>query len=100
MASPGSDEIRRVSVRAAISDELRAKAQAFTAGVKAIFLAVSDDPPSVLLACSKDAGLNAGDRVKAAVTARGGRGGGNPTMAQGSVPSEEALEQVVAELSQ
>ncbi len=90
---------RRVTQRGPIDEAMRARAQAFVAGGGAVFLAVSDDPPAVLLAVSPDAGVNAGERVKAAVTAVGGRGGGNPGMAQGSAPSAEALKQVLEQLS-
>jgi alanyl-tRNA synthetase len=37
--------------------------------------------------------------VKQAVAALGGRGGGSAQMAQGGVPSREALEQLAAELT-
>jgi alanyl-tRNA synthetase len=83
-----------VTQRGAIDDAMRARAQAFVAGSKAVFLAVCDNPASVLLAASVDSGVHAGDRVKAAVTAAGGRGGGNQALAQGSVPAG-ALEGVV-----
>jgi alanyl-tRNA synthetase len=63
-----------------------------------VFLAISENPPSVLMAASADSGVHAGDRVKAAVTAAGGRGGGNAGLAQGSVPDVKALEGVVAQL--
>ena len=46
----------------------------------------------------KDAGLHAGNLVKGAVTAQGGRGGGSPVLGQGSVPGREALEQIRAAL--
>jgi alanyl-tRNA synthetase len=49
----------------------------------------------VLLAVSADSGIDAGKVLKAALTQAGGRGGGNPRMAQGSLPSREALDQVV-----
>ncbi len=78
-------------LKGALSDECRAKAQAFASGGKAVYVAASDDPPSVLLCVSADAGLNAGQIVKAAVASAGGRGGGNPQIAQGSVPSREGL---------
>jgi alanyl-tRNA synthetase len=52
----------------------------------------------VLLAASADSGVHVGERVKAAVMAAGGRGGGNPALAQGSVPSLQALEAVVSAL--
>jgi alanyl-tRNA synthetase len=66
-------------------------AQNFTAQGKAVFVAALADPPSVLLATSADSGVDAGQIVKAAVTAAGGRGGGNSRMAQGSVPTVQAL---------
>jgi alanyl-tRNA synthetase len=78
---------------------LRGLAGGFAAGARACFLAVVGEPPSVLLAVSKDAGLNAGDLVKQAVAALGGRGGGSAQMAQGGVPSRAALEQLAAELT-
>jgi alanyl-tRNA synthetase len=95
--APGEDGIRRVVQSGAIDDAVRTRAQAFVAGGKAVFLAVSEDPASVLLAASADSGVHAGNLVKAAVTAAGGRGGGNPTLAQGSVPAA-ALKDVVASL--
>jgi alanyl-tRNA synthetase len=65
---------------------------------KAVFLVVCEEPPSVLLASSPDSGMNAGDRIKAALKIVGGRGGGNPALAQGSVPSVEALAKIEGEL--
>jgi alanyl-tRNA synthetase len=56
---------------------------------------VIEDPPSVLLAVSADAGIDAGKALKAALAEAGGRGGGSPRMAQGSVPSKELLDQVL-----
>ena len=96
--STASDEsgVRRVFIQEPITDELRARAQAFTADPGAIFAAWCESPPSVLLAVSKDSSIHAGDRLKAAVAANGGRGGGTATMAQGSVPTLEALERVKA----
>jgi len=94
----GTDGIRRVVQRGAIDEAARVRAQAFVAGGKAVFLMVSDDPASVLLAASPDSGVHAGNRVKEAVTTAGGRGGGNQTIAQGSVPTA-ALKDVVAALS-
>jgi alanyl-tRNA synthetase len=96
--TPGEDGIRRVTHTGPIDDAVRTRAQAFIAGGKAVFLAVSDDPPAILLAASIDSGVHAGNRVKEAVSAVGGRGGGNQTVAQGSVPAE-ALKNVVAALS-
>jgi alanyl-tRNA synthetase len=90
-AEPGADGIRRVIQRGPIDDAMRARAQAFVAGEKAVFLAVCDQPPSLLLAVSGDSGIHAGDRIKAAVAASGGRGGGNQQLGQGSIPDAAAL---------
>jgi alanyl-tRNA synthetase len=56
------------------------------------------EPPSVLLAASDDAGIDAGKLLKAAITEAGGRGGGTARIAQGSVPDAGALEAVVEKL--
>jgi alanyl-tRNA synthetase len=79
-----------------IGDDTRTEAQSFTATPRAVYLAVSRDPAAILLAASPDAALDAGAVLKKAVTAAGGRGGGNATMAQGSVPSVEALDTALA----
>jgi alanyl-tRNA synthetase len=92
------DGIRQVTQRGEIDDAMRVRAQAFVAGSKAVFLAISTDPPSILLATSPDSGVHAGERVKAAVTAAGGRGGGNQALAQGSVPSAASLETIAASI--
>ena len=95
---PQESGLRRVTQQGAIDDAMRARAQAFAAMGQAVFLAVSTDPPSVLLAASPDSGIHAGERVQAAVTAVGGRGGGNASLAQGSVPSAQSLEKIAAAL--
>jgi len=98
-AAPDSEGVRRVRQDGVIDDAMRARAQGFVAGGKAVFLAVSQEPPSVLLAASADSGVHAGEVVKAAVTAAGGRGGGNGALAQGSAPSPQALQSVIQELA-
>jgi len=98
--APGLDGVRRVSrsLDHGSADELRSLAQNFTAREKAAFLAAIADPPSVLLAVSADSGIDAGKLVKEAVQAAGGRGGGTPRIAQGSVPNIAALEAVLRRL--
>jgi alanyl-tRNA synthetase len=96
--APDADGLRRVTQHGSIDEPMRARAQAFTAGGSAVFLAICGDPPSLLLAASADSGIHAGDRVKTALAAGGGRGGGNPTLAHGSVPSAEALSVVTGAL--
>jgi len=98
--APGPDGVRRVSrlaERGSLED-LRALAQSFTAQPGAVFLAALNDPPSVLLAASADAGIDCGRALKAALAEAGGRGGGSARMAQGSVPDRAALERVLAKL--
>jgi alanyl-tRNA synthetase len=95
----GPDGMRRIERRVqALSDELRAEVQAFTAGSKSVFLALVVEPPSALLGVSADSGINAGALLKDVLTKVGGRGGGSATMAQGSVPSREALDQLAQAL--
>lgn len=98
-AAPDANGVRRYTQRGPIDDAARARAQAFVAGPKAVFLAVCEDPPSLLLAASADSGVHAGERVKTAVGGAGGRGGGNQALAQGSVSSRELLDAVVQSLS-
>jgi len=98
LTAPGADGIRRVVQHASIDDAMRTRAQAFTAEGKAAFLAVSLKPPAILLAASADSGIHAGDRVKAAVTAAGGRGGGNQGLAQGSLPPGSDLDTITSSL--
>ena len=96
--TPDQAGVRRVVRREATGafEEFRGIAQSFTQQPKAIFVGVIEDPPSVLLAVSADAGMDAGKLLKAALTEAGGRGGGSPRMAQGSVPSKQMLDEVAA----
>ena len=97
--APGPDGIRRVERRVpALSDDLRAEAQTFVAGAKAVFLAIGEDPPAILLAASTDSGVHAGNLLKSALGSVSGRGGGSATMAQGSVPDKNALESAILAL--
>jgi alanyl-tRNA synthetase len=93
--APDAAGIRRHLEYGAIDDAMRARAQAFAAGEKALFLAVCDQPPAVLLAVAPDTGIHAGERMKAAVASAGGRGGGNQTLAQGSAASAESLQDIL-----
>ncbi|MGH9593244.1 MAG: alanyl-tRNA editing protein, partial [Bryobacteraceae bacterium] len=62
--APGGDGLRRIVERGAIDETMRTRAQAFATGEKAVFLVLSEQPPSVLLAASADSGVHAGERVK------------------------------------
>ena len=98
---PSPDGLRRVTRRAERGnlEDLRALAQNFVAQPRAIFVAALQDPPSVMLAASENAGIDAGKLLKAALTAAGGRGGGTPRMAQGGVPDASKLDAILAQLS-
>jgi alanyl-tRNA synthetase len=98
-AAPDAGGVRRVVRRVpARMDELRALAQSFTAHPKSVFVGIVEEPPSVLLAASADAGVDAGSTLKELLASAGGRGGGTARMAQGSVPGRVALERVVSSL--
>jgi alanyl-tRNA synthetase len=99
-APAGPDGLRRVTKQLPSGnlESLRALAQSFVSQPGAVFLASIAEPPSVLLAVSEDSGIDAGKAVKAALSAAGGRGGGTPRLAQGSVPDRNLLEQVMAQL--
>lgn len=65
-------------------------AQQVIACGQAVYLAMSVDPPALLLAASDDTGIDCGRLLREALQAVGGRGGGTARLAQGSAPSVEA----------
>jgi alanyl-tRNA synthetase len=98
--SADANGVRTIVLRDAGSmDELRVLAQAAFALPKVVVVGALTNPPSVLLASSEDSGVDAGQLLKARLGAAGGRGGGSPRLAQGSVPDVAALESVVASLT-
>jgi alanyl-tRNA synthetase len=100
-AEPDASGVRRAIQRRETGslEELRGFAQAYCVLPKAVFVGATDDPPAVLLAASEDSGVDAGRVLKAALASVGGRGGGSPRMAQGSVPGVQAIPQVLDQLS-
>lgn len=91
--------VRTIVVRGAESiDELRTFAQAAFALPRVVVVGALSKPPSVLFASSEDSGVDAGKLLKERLAAVGGRGGGSPRLAQGSVPDANALESVVGAL--
>lgn len=90
--------VRRLE-RGKADEELRALAQGFTERPGAALLAVFEESCSLLLALSEDSEWDAGQLVKQALGAVGGRGGGSARMAQGSAPDRAALEQALAQLA-
>ena len=98
-ATPRTDGLRVIVERlSAGADSARSLALAFSPRTRGVFIAASHTPPSVLVATSADSGVDAGKVLKPLLEQAGGRGGGSPRMAQGSAPSPEAVDQVVASL--
>lgn len=90
---PSHDGIRRWLIEVTCLDEtVRAKAQAFAKLPRAVALVRAADSPAVLIACSGDSGFNAAALLKEILAGVGGRGGGSPTLAQGSVSDRTVLE--------
>jgi alanyl-tRNA synthetase len=97
---PGPDGVRRAVVRdAGALESLRPLAQAFIALPRAVLIAAAPTPPAVLVAASPDSGVDAGAALKAALASIGGRGGGSPRLAQGSLPEAAHLDRVVTALT-
>lgn len=98
-ATPDALGVRTLVVRdAATMDDVRAMAQAAFALPKVVVVGALADPPSVLVASSEDSGIDAGKLLKERLAAVGGRGGGSPRLAQGSVPAADAVDSVVSSL--
>lgn len=98
--TPGEDGIRRIAYQAGMGDDLRALGQAAAALPRCTFLATRDAPPTVLLAASADSGVDAGAALKTALAEAGGRGGGSPRLAQGTLPDPAALAMLAARLGE
>jgi alanyl-tRNA synthetase len=97
--APDASGVRTIGIRdAATMDEIKDLAQAAFALPKVVVVGALAAPPSVLLAASDDSGIDAGKLLKARLAAAGGRGGGSPRLAQGSVPNIDAMESVVSSL--
>ena len=93
--TPGGVRVAVVHRDTGSLEDVRPLALAFAASVRAVLIASVASPATVLVAASPDAGVDAGGALKAAVATAGGRGGGSPRLAQGTVPSADALAGVV-----
>lgn len=95
-ATPSASGVRTIVIRdAATMDDAKAIAQAAFALPKVVVVGRIATPPSVLVSASEDSGVDAGKSLKEQLAAVGGRGGGSPRLAQGSVPDAAALDVVV-----
>ncbi len=79
-------------------DELRTLAQALIGLPQVAVIGVITEPPSVLFATGADTGVDAGKVLKEALNGVGGRGGGSPRTAQGSIPTIGAASDVISAL--
>ena len=93
--APDANGNRSITETAASMDPLRSMAQAISALPKATYRGSVASPPGIVFAASADSGVNAGELLKAALGANGGRGGGSPRIAQGTVADAAALQRVL-----
>ncbi|HXT15227.1 MAG TPA: DHHA1 domain-containing protein [Gemmatimonadaceae bacterium] len=98
-ATPDANGVRTIVVRdAATMDDVKAVAQAAFDLPRCVVVGALIAPPSVLVASSQDSGVDAGKLLKEKLAAVGGRGGGSPRLAQGSVPEASLLDTLVQQL--
>ncbi len=97
---PGPDGIRRVLCRedSGPLERLKGLGQAIASMPLAVFVGATDRPPAVIVAASKDSGMDAGMVLKGLLANTGGRGGGSAGLAQGVLPEAGQLEGVVRSL--
>jgi alanyl-tRNA synthetase len=90
--------VRRVVYRSESDSPtlLRTMAQGVATIDRVLFVATTSQPPAVFFASGPHTGVDAGSSLKAALAKVGGRGGGSPKAAQGTVASLESLHEVVA----
>ncbi len=94
-----ADGVRRVVVRDDRGVErLRGLGQAVAAFPRALFIGVAANPPGLVVAAADDSGCDAAAMLQSVLTPAGGRGGGTPRLAQGTLPAD-ALENAAAQLS-
>lgn len=96
-AGPSADGVRRITYRTESDSAalLRAMAQHAATLDGVILLAATSSPATIYYATGPNSGTDAGAALKAALAVVGGRGGGSPRVAQGTVPDADALERVV-----
>lgn len=81
-------------------EELRTLAQQYATLPSAVMIGVVATPPSVLYAASEDTGIDAGRALREVVQSLGGRGGGSPRVAQGSLADAAAVTEAVRQLAE
>jgi len=92
--------VHRASEASGPIEPWRLVAQGFAnSGPGAVFLLAADTPPAILVALAPDCPADAGQLVRAAATALGGRGGGSARLAQASLPSPDAARQAIEQVA-
>ena len=96
---PDSDGVRRIVVSAtgAVKDSEPLAQQLAALGFCAVVV-TSESGGGVLMATAADTGIDAGQKLRTALQAVGGRGGGSPRLAQGAVPDPSQLPVVLESL--
>jgi alanyl-tRNA synthetase len=99
-ARPDSSGVRWLAERreSGGADSLRALAQAVASLERAVLVGTVNQPATIIVASSADSGVDAGQLLKGKLSGVGGRGGGSPRVAQGSVPDQQALTVLTASL--
>jgi alanyl-tRNA synthetase len=97
-ATPDGHGLRLTALRdpGGSVDRLRTLAQAYGALPGGVFVGALAAPPTIVVATAADSGVDAGRALRAGLDAAGGRGGGNPRLAQGKPATAEAIDQAVA----
>jgi alanyl-tRNA synthetase len=96
-AVPDARGLRLAVVRADdTTDRLRALAQAYATLPRGVLVGVLAEPPTIVVAAAADSGKDAGTILKTALERIGGRGGGNPRIAQGKLPDAGAADAALA----
>jgi alanyl-tRNA synthetase len=97
---PDSDGVRRIvmSVTGAVK-EAEPLAQQLVALGCCTVVVTNAEAGAVLMATAADTGIDAGQRLRTALQAVGGRGGGSPRVAQGAVPDPSQLHAVLEQLA-
>ena len=96
---PDSDGVRRIVVSAsgAVKESEPLAQQLVALGFCAVVV-TSESVGGVLMATAADTGIDAGHKLRTALQAVGGRGGGSPRLAQGAVPDPSQLPVVLESL--
>ena len=92
--------VRRIALPAADGAvrDLESLVQAIVTKGAAVVLAVSPSTGGIMLGAGDGSGVDAGQALRSALQAEGGKGGGSPRLAQGSTPGSVQLSAVVRAL--